>query len=390
METIRKHAFVCGGLELIVLQSGRLPLPCFYCAICQEQQRLRWLSEVVETWTPARATTLLPWNGVEVELHVHCKPLPAEGLYSWIDTTELLKPLGLSCLGGQTAKWVSQRWGAWQKVSSQWGLPAHALLNSFRADSRSGHDHTSPDGRLAATAAIVPLLLRMGAHKGRDCLHSAADREKVTRLVAHMIWSACSSGYLNVIDGEVQVSNMRVNMRSLARSLPQSAHQSVLLEAQHHDEDIENMSLVVALHCLEVVAGASKLRDACFTEIGKAVDVHIHQLAVASGETSQHTNKTAIEKHLFRYLSGHRRHFSKQRAISIALDATRLGQKPCWAGAVVDTGNVGMLFPPQVRSVEQKNGNILSQRDITEMVSPFKKSSGSVSVKGFFRFTETQ
>eukprot|EP00971_Amphidinium_carterae_P293152 5820384-Amphidinium_carterae.1 len=81
----------------------------------QEQlDKVRWLSDVASCWKPPARVLLLAQTGVEFALELHCKYLPCHDMQCWVEASDVFKRLGLSMLGGNVAKWLSQRWGAWE------------------------------------------------------------------------------------------------------------------------------------------------------------------------------------------------------------------------------------------------------------------------------------
>jgi len=318
-----------------------------------------------------------------------CWALPAGGARVWWLLPKVHSSLGLLCEHGRYAPWAQHGWRRWPAFIQELGLPRCHLRSTAMCQWHDGagqqeageaepgaaameravdeDQDTAWTQRSVSTHALIALLARFSAPRGRERLQQEHDREQcrllLCALLSHMTsvhreydmalylredrWEppAQPTGVepitLTVVDGCMQVAPL-LQVGARMREAVLAALEGVRAAAGGG----------VPLACvLRGFASAPRLRH-LFRQLVVRLGCKCDQVAASEAELltpppGAKMTDSQRETQLARYLRAHRELMKEAAQVSIVMDAGRVGGRGIVHGSLSTPEGHGFLYPPQ-------------------------------------------
>jgi len=297
----------------------------------------------------------------------------------WWNLPRIHTELKLASQKGLPGKWCNHGWPAWTNYIKALALdPAHLRLQLIRkvcaAELSSASRDTSSrffSHKSASTFALLALLSKWCCADERLHMKTEADRDAVFGLLRGLVEGAFQNRPFQtfVIYGQrdEQWSPPRPPTGSLPIVVECEKGVVELAELMRREHDLAD---AVGLHAgstrapLASLLRASSSAPRCewlFKQliwfVGAAVDSHwSKKIDDCDGLNLMDLHWREMEKCLVRYWYSTLRTYEKATTLSVAMDASRMGQKNSVCGIICTADNKAAIFPPQViclRSVQK-------------------------------------
>lgn len=295
--------------------------------------------------------------------------LPQDGASCWVLLSSLHSALHLQCNHGKAGRWVA-KWSSWQKfIIDDLAMPPchfrHQVkggtgLQGVGVEASDTTDLLEEKG--ISSHGCVGLMAKWGCTHYKFGLRAADDIKSVRWCFEALLKSALGdpADFIlqisprvdwapprapdDCIFATIRVKGLRVDYDSVQRALHVFGRDLYEVFGAEGEGDF------IAFVCK--LAVSKKLRwlfRQIVWELGCLVDrAFFHRRFAELDQQNINVSETSIDHALCKYLVAGSKYFASAQHLSMALGASRVGQKHVYTGVVASTSNVAMAFPPQV------------------------------------------
>lgn len=333
------------------------------------------LQQLVSERSAGRVLKLVGGSLTSLILHITSWRCPQDGARCWVSLGALYKSLGMRSHKGSPSRWLSHGWLAWQRFGEAFGLPASHLRDRSECSHHGDRSAKPPEGGIVSVPesksvsshTLVALLARWAHEVGKNNLKSPGERRVSRPALAILLDKAFEDRgphFANIfLASEVFhrqgtwsgrsllrfcIRNARVDFRKIVE---QSRQINGAIARALAGEDLSDAHLADVLIKLASVPCCMWLFRQLVWVAGIIVDQHLAKVTELNGTERQLKNMSPaeVERDLAKYFLAHSRAFFGQTDVSMALDASRVGQKNVVLAVLALENNIAMAVPPQAR-----------------------------------------